>query len=128
MRHIFLLDSISAVNAAQAGQIIVSGSHGGVSAARFVLEETARPHAVFFNDAGVGKDDAGIVGLTMVQTVHVIGATYSHRSARIGDAADGLANGTLSHLNSLAIAAGLRAGMPICEAVRLLGAEPGAAR
>jgi hypothetical protein len=122
MRTVVLLDSISAIEASHAGALVVSGSHGGVSAARFVVNEPARPYAVFFNDAGVGKDEAGIVGLAMVQACGVIGAAYSHRSARIGEAADGLASGELSHLNAQALTAGLRVGMRVNEAVRHLGA------
>ncbi len=122
MRRLALLDSISALGPAHAGQVIVSGSHGGVSAARFVVDAVARCHAVFFNDAGVGKEQAGIVGLAMAQTAGLICAAYSHRSARIGDAADALASGTLSHLNPLAIEAGLRVGMTVREAVTRLGA------
>ena len=123
MRTLHLLDSISAIEPVHAGQVIVSGSHGGVSAARFVVLEPKPPHAVFYNDAGVGKDGAGIVGLDMLQSVGVIGAAYSHQSARIGEAADGLAHGTLSHLNELALRAGLCAGMTVQEAVRLLGCD-----
>lgn len=124
MRRLFLLDSISSIGPIHAGQVIVSGSHGGVSAARFVVDEPAPPHAVFYNDAGVGKDRAGIVGLDMVQAVGVIGAAYSHQSARIGEAADGLASGTLSHLNERAVQAGLRIGMTVRDAVRQLDADP----
>lgn len=124
MRQLFLLDSISAIDPAHARQVIVSGSHGGVSAARFVVIEPVPPHAVFYNDAGVGKDGAGIVGLDMLQSVGVIGAAYSHQSARIGEAADGLASGVLSHLNERAVQAGLRAGMTVREALRLLDAGP----
>ena len=123
MRQLFLLDSISSISPLQAGQVIVSGSHGGVSAARFVVDATQPPHAVFFNDAGVGKDAAGIVGLDMLQAVGVIGVAYSHLSARIGDAADGLASGTLSHLNAHALGAGLRSGMTVQQAARLLNAS-----
>jgi len=126
MRQCLLLDSISSIAPAHAGQVIVSGSHGGVSAARFVVDEPAPPHAVFFNDAGRGKDDAGIVGLAMVQARDVIGAAYSHQSARIDEAADGLAHGVISFLNARAREAGLREGQSVREAVRRLGADPDA--
>ena len=42
----------------------------------------------------------------------------------IGEAADGLAHGVLSHLNERATQAGLRAGMAVQDAVRLLDADP----
>jgi hypothetical protein len=92
-----------------------------------VLALPARPHAVFFNDAGIGKDMAGIVGLAMLEQVGVIAAAYSHESARIGDAADGLDNGLLSRVNDSAIRAGLRAGQRVSDVVarlRVTSASP----
>ena len=123
-RPLFLLDSIAVVEASMAGAVVVSGSHGGVSAARYVLGMKARPHAVLFNDAGVGKDEAGIVGLTLLEQVGVIAATYSHRSARIGDAADGYESGQISHLNPAAARAGLRVGQRVLDAVARLRSLP----
>lgn len=58
-RDLLLLDTITAIDDSCAGAVIVSGSHGGVSSSGFVERATARPHAVFFNDAGVGKDRSG---------------------------------------------------------------------
>jgi hypothetical protein len=122
-RALHLIDSIAAVAPAMAGSVVVSGSHGGVSAARYVLELPVKPYAVFFNDAGIGKDDAGIVGLAMLDRVAVIAAAYSNASARIGDAADGLDSGRISHVNRAGLRAGLRAGQRVAEVVaRLRGA------
>ena len=65
-----------------------------------------KPHAVFFNDAGIGKDDAGIAALALMQEVGVIAAVYAHTSARIGDANDGWCNGIITRCNALAQKAG----------------------
>lgn len=119
-KALYLLDSIAAVDPSMAGAVIVSGSHGGVSAARYVLGMPGRPHAVFFNDAGIGKEGAGIVGLAMLEQVAVIAATYSHESARIGESADGLDNGVISRVNDSAIRAGLRAGQRVSDVVARL--------
>jgi hypothetical protein len=70
----------------------------------------------------VGKEGAGIVGLRLLQEAGVIAAACSHDSARIGEAAETLESGVLSHLNPLARAAGLREGMAVMQAVRMLGA------
>lgn len=56
-RHIILLDSISFIGPDDAGQIVVSGSHGGTVAAAYARRHP--PWLVVFNDAGVGKDAAG---------------------------------------------------------------------
>jgi hypothetical protein len=119
-RALFVVDSIAVAEPAMAGAVVVCGSHGGVSAARYVLALPSRPYAVFFNDAGIGKDQAGIVGLAMLEQVGVIAAAYSHESARIGDAADGLDSGRISRVNDSAMRAGLRAGQPVADVVERL--------
>jgi hypothetical protein len=119
-RSLFVVDSIAIAEPAMAGAVVVSGSHGGVSAARYVLALPSMPYAVFFNDAGVGKDQAGVVGLAMLDAAGVISAAYSHLTARIGDAADGLDHGVVSRVNDAAICAGLRAGQRVAEVVERL--------
>jgi hypothetical protein len=120
IRALFVVDSIAVAEPAMADAVVVCGSHGGVSAARYVLALPTQPLAVFFNDAGVGKDEAGIVGLAMLQQVGVIAAAYSHQSARIGEAADGLEHGVISHVNALGTLAGLAAGQTVGEQVARL--------
>jgi hypothetical protein len=122
-RALVLLDSIAHVDAGCAGQVVVSGSHGGTSAAGFVLAQERPPLACFFNDAGVGKEGAGVAGLALLQPRGTVAATYSHDSARIGDAADGAASGIITHLNAAATAAGLAEGMRVADAVVALGAS-----
>lgn len=120
-RELLLLDSIAHIGASCAGRVVVSGSHGGQSAAGFVLEAPAVPRAVFFNDAGVGKEGAGIVALALLERRAIAAAAYSHQSARIGDAADGASHGVITHLNPAAAAAGLAAGMTVRDALARLG-------
>ena len=119
-RALYLLDSIGHVSERHAGSVIVSGSHGGVSAAAYILVLQKAPLAALFNDAGRGKDDAGVAGLLLLQQRGVIAVTYGHLSARIGDAADGLANGVITALNEAAITSGLAVGWTVQDAVVLL--------
>ena len=119
-RALFIVDSIAVAEPAMAHGVVVCGSHGGVSAARYVLALPVKPLAVFFNDAGVGKDEAGIVGLSMLQEVGVIAAAYAHSSARIGEAADGLEHGVISYVNPLGVQAGLAVGQTVREQVARL--------
>ncbi len=121
MRALHLLDTITATTAAMAGAVIVSGSHGGRSVVGFALAGT--PHAVFFNDAGIGKDRAGIAALDELEAAGVIAAAYSSDSARIGDAADGLACGVISAVNGPAKAAGLAPAQSVAAAVAGLRGE-----
>ncbi len=116
--RIQLLDSITEIRPEDRGRVIVAASHAGVSAVSYAFND--QPLACFFNDAGVGKDEAGISGLGPLNDHGIIAATYSHDSARIGDAVDGWQNGILSHVNALAAARGLKPGMSVQQAARLL--------
>lgn len=118
---LFLLDSIAYISPDMAHAVVVSGSHGGVSAAQFVLAISPDlPLAVFFNDAGIGKDAAGTAALYLLESKGVICATYSHTSARIGDAQDGLDHGQISCINTLAKQAGISKNDKVSEKVRAL--------
>ncbi len=111
----FLIDSISTVTREMRGQIVITGSHGGSSAARLALAHP--PGLVVFNDAGVGRDEAGIRGLEILQLVGVAACTVSHSSARIGEASSTLQHGTISHANSLAMTRGIVADQSCAEAI-----------
>lgn len=117
-----LADSITKLPEGVAGNVVVSGSHGGVYAAS--LAARARCRAVILNDAGIGRDRAGIGGLTYCAELGMAAAAVDHSSARIGDAADMLAHGRISHANEVAVAAGVQPGQPCAEAARLLEAAP----
>lgn len=97
---VLLVDSITQVEPADAGALVVSGSHGGVSSAVFALQVPLK--LVAFNDAGVGKEGAGIAALALLQQRGVAAVTVSHASARIGDALDAWRHGTISHTNAAA--------------------------
>lgn len=117
MRALFLIDSITEITPAMAEAVIVSGSHGGRSVSTYALGIRPHPHAVLFNDAGIGKERAGIVALDHLEQAGVICATYSHDSARIGEASDGLEHGIISAVNRQALDAGIMAGMAVADAV-----------
>jgi hypothetical protein len=110
-----VVDSITELGAQDGGCVAVSGSHGGVSSARFAIG--ARPLLAVFNDAGIGKDGAGIAGLALLQAQGLAGYTVGHDGARIGDARSTLADGIINHANAAAIALGARPGRSCREAV-----------
>jgi len=122
-RDIVLADTATKLGPDARGAVIVTGSHGGPYAAYLTLK--AHPRAVIHNDAGVGKDDAGIAVITMAQALGVAAATASHASCRIGDAGDMIARGVVSHANALARTVGVAPGMACREAgLRLIAARP----
>lgn len=119
-----VVDSITELGSADAGCVAVSGSHGGVSAARYAA--AARPLIAVFNDAGVGKDGAGIAALDMLQAHGIAACTVAHDSARIGDARSTLTEGMISHANEAARALGAAPGQRCLELVcRLTSASDG---
>ena len=97
------------------GQIVITGSHGGVSAAHLALAHP--PALVVLNDAGFGLDNAGSVGLEILQSANVAACTVSHQSARIGEAASTLASGRISAVNALAAARGIAVEQSCDEAI-----------
>lgn len=117
--RIVIMDSITKVTREDSGSIAVSASHGGASSGEFALDLAPLRMAVF-NDAGVGKQAAGIAALDMLQARGVAGATVSHSSARIGDAQDTWDHGVVSHANAVARALGVLPGARLCEALRRL--------
>jgi hypothetical protein len=101
-----------------AGKVLVAGSHGGIIAA--YLGAKAGAHALILNDAGLGKDRAGIAGLFYLEQIGMAAATVDCMSSRIGDGADMLARGVISHVNTFASLCGVTAGQACREAAERL--------
>ena len=78
--------------------------------------------AAFYNDAGIGIDEAGVSRLPALDVRFIPAATVSAVSARIGDARSTYDDGILSRVNARAAALGLTPGMSAREAVALLRA------
>ena len=102
------VDSITKLAAEYRGKVLVAGSHGG----RYCgyLAAIGGLRGVILNDAGIGKDEAGIGALDYLQPLGVAAATVAHTSARIGDGADMLERGSLTHSNDVARALGCSEG------------------
>ena len=115
-------ESATQLGAEVRGAVLVVGSHGGIIAAYLAASAGAR--AVILNDAGVGKDAAGIAGLAYLERIGTAAATVAHTSARIGDGRDALERGVVSHANALAAALGVAAGMRCGDAAERLRGAP----
>ena len=116
---IVIADSITRIGPEAAGSVIVNASHGGVYAAYLAVKLHAA--AAIFNDAGVGRDRAGIGGLDYLQEFGIAGATVGHDTARIGDGADMMASGVVTHANELAASLGVGPGQSCRDAAARLG-------
>lgn len=117
-----LVDSITELKPdLDAGCLAVSGSHGGISSAQYAW--AARPLLSVFNDAGVGKDAAGLAALPFLQQHGLAACTVAHDSARIGEARSTLHDGHISHCNALARALGAQPGQSCRALIEQLGAH-----
>jgi hypothetical protein len=104
------------------GAVVVGGSHGAVYAAYLSAKAGAR--AAIHNDAGIGRDEAGVSGLPWAEAHGMAMAAVLTGSARIGDGADMLRRGIISRVNALAASCGVAPGQSVAEAAALLKAAP----
>lgn len=105
-----------------AGRVLVAGSHGGVIAAQYGALAGAR--ALILNDAGIGRDRAGVAGLDWLDAIGMAAATVDCMSARIADGRDMLARGVISYVNASAARCGVAAGQACADAAARLGRAP----
>ena len=106
---IVLVDSVNSLSPEAEGAVVVASSHGGIYAAYKAAASGAR--AVILNDAGVGRERAGIACLAYCEQLGMAAAVISHASARIGEAADMMRRGVISDANAVARTAGCTPGM-----------------
>jgi hypothetical protein len=114
--------SVTKLDARHRDAVLVAGSHGGVIAG--FLAAKAGVRAVILNDAGVGRDQAGLSSLPYLEKIGMAAATVSHMSARIGEGADMLARGVITHANAIAAKLGVRPGQSCADAAARLRDAP----
>lgn len=112
---ITVTDSITFLNQDNAGDIVVCGSHGGMSAGHYAQKHGVK--AVFFNDAGIGKNNAGTKSLDSLSDAGILACTVDCMSAEIFNGQDVLNNGIISVCNSLAKAQNIKEKMTVKEAI-----------
>lgn len=115
---VLLMDSISEILPGDAGYLVVAGSHAAQNVPRYALSVPLR--AAVFNDAGIGKDGAGISSLGALADGGLPAVAVSHDSARIGDARDVYENGLITVANRLAADLGAAPGMPVQQFLLLI--------
>jgi hypothetical protein len=117
---VICLDAAPMLRPDDAGAIAVTGSHAALF--RGLPDDVIKIPllAVFFNDAGVGKDNAGITRLADLETRGIASGAVSADSAPIGDSRAAYEHGVLSHVNRLAENRGARPGMLLRDLVAML--------
>ncbi|MDX1283897.1 MAG: hypothetical protein R3182_02750 [Draconibacterium sp.] len=113
---ITVTDSITFINENNSGDIVVCGSHGGVSAGDYA--QKYRVKAVFFNDAGIGKNNAGIKSLESLNDAGILACTVDCMSAEIFNGQDVLGNGIITVCNQLAKIRNIKEKMTVKEAIK----------
>lgn len=117
-----VVDTITKLDARHKGAVVVAASHGGLYAGYCAAKGGVR--AVILNDAGIGRDRAGIGSLEFLDGIGMAAATASHLSCRIGDGKDMAESGVVSHVNRSAAALGCRPGQTVRECAALMLAAP----
>jgi hypothetical protein len=118
MQSLQVADSITKLGPEFRGTVLVTGSHGGSYCG--YLAALAGLRGAIFNDAGVGLDSAGIGALEYLQRLGIAAAAVAHTSARIGDGADILGRGQISHCNATASTLGCAVGQACREAAEAM--------
>ncbi len=117
---VICLDAAPMLQTEDAGAIAITGSHAALFRGQPDKVIGPKLYAVFFNDAGVGKDQAGIARLAELDTRAMAAGTVSSASAPIGDSRAAHEFGVLSHLNRSALRLGGKAGMRLRDFVEML--------
>lgn len=118
--RIVCIDSASLVLPEDEESVVVTGSHGGLLNGQKAAALKYDAVAAFYNDAGIGIDNAGITRLPALDERNIIAGTVSAQSARIGDALSTYNDGILSVLNEKALSCGGKIGMSLKEFIGMI--------
>jgi hypothetical protein len=112
---VVVTDSITFLNESNRGDIVACGSHGGISAGEYAKKHGVK--AVFFNDAGIGKNNAGTKSMEPLAVAGIIACTVDCMSAEIFNGQDVLENGVITTCNQIAKSRNIREKMTVKEAI-----------
>jgi hypothetical protein len=117
---IVIADTVTKLGEECPGNVLIGGSHGAVYAAYLACKAGVR--GVILNDAGRGKDGAGVSGAAYCQDLAIPYATVDTMTARIGNGRDMATRGVISFANPLATELGVTVGMTSRAAAEALQA------
>jgi AhpD family alkylhydroperoxidase len=125
---VFGLDTVKYADRRIEGGVLCMGSHAARAMADYVDDLGFRLAGVITNDAGIGKNGAGIAGLSALDAIDTPAAAVSCKSARVGSARSTYSAGIVSACNATAEAAGVCVGMAATEAAARMLACAGGVR
>ena len=110
--------SIGLIENCRPNDVFAVASHAGAVMGDYAAP--VGPKGIIANDAGVGANETGIAGLARLDELGIAAATVATGSARVGDPTSTYRDGTISHANETARAAGVRVGQSARDAARLM--------
>lgn len=113
-RKIVVADSAAAMDESTKGDVFVDGSHCGINVGEMTIHSSVG--AMIGNDAGMGKNNAGIAALKMCDEQGIPAAAVAAMSAKIGSGMSTYEQGQISVVNEAAKKLGVSAGMSAKEA------------
>jgi hypothetical protein len=119
---IMTVASCSNVRDEHRGHVVVTGSYGGRYNAYNAAKWPVR--AVIMNDAGIGKEEAGVIGLEFLDRIKMAAASADAQTCHIGDGDHIVAHGVISHLNKTAAALGCKVGQSVHDCAGLMRSAP----
>lgn len=113
-RKVIIANSVTAATDKNNGDVLVCGSHCGANVGQ--IAATKKIGAMIGNDAGMGKNNAGIAGLAICDAHDIPAAAVASMSAVIGSGVSTYEEGKVSAVNGLAARLGVSEGMSAKEA------------
>ena len=108
-RKIVVADSVTAANEKNRGDILVCGSHCGANVGQIAV--AGKIGAMIGNDAGMGKNNAGVSGFSICDAHSIPVAAVASMSAMIGSGISTYEEGRVSAVNVEAARLGVSEGM-----------------
>lgn len=116
--RIVIVDTSSEVDQSNNMDIIITGSHGGVNACEYMGNMKIK--GMVSNDAGIGKNEAGIAGMKALDKYDIPAVAVATMSAKIGNGTSTYEQGKVSATNELAKKLGISEGMSAREAADIM--------
>lgn len=98
--------------------VLCTAGHTGRSVIDYIRDH--RPYGFICSDGGFGRNESGTAALEPTAAAGIPGASVSVHTARMGDGVSTFEHGVISAANSLALALGVKIGMPAREAAKIL--------
>ena len=116
--RLIIVDTASDVHEGNDTDVIITGSHSGRNSGEYLAHLNIK--GTIGNDAGTGKNDAGIAGMKILEGHGIPAAAVASMSAKIGNATSTYEQGKISATNGLAKKLGITVGMSAKEAAAKL--------